>query len=273
MSEGPHLIRLSRILELRDAQLEPVLEAVTISGTSNVMFGVSALTRRMALKLPYHPEALKAVAPDVASEAAEPRALLEVVVDGANLGAAMTIPGSTTARAAVDDISAPAARAHWGQVVERLSSGAGATISNRTRFLTEERAAVRLKVPARVDDAETRFTRELHEILTGLGIPDAHRTAWTNAYRVASHGAAVAIRTECILTGPDPRLSFMFGTKSWDLAIEMVMAIADKVSAREAAASFGILAGELGIEPRGVEVVLDAHASPDLMVWAYLRRD
>lgn len=270
MTEGPHLIRLSRILELRNAPLD-LLRVVEVSGTANAMVGISGLTSRFALNVPFNTDAVKAAVPDVASPQVAGDGMLNVVVEGATRTAAVTIGGAMDVRAAVDDVAPASARDAWRTSIEMLSA-AGGVISNRTRFLTEEHAAIRLRFTQRDHEAEQTFQREVARLMRELALPDGHQTAWNNAYASAGHGAGVALRTECDASGPSPNLGFMFGTNSWDRAIDFVTAIADQARARDAAALFGILAGELGLEPRGVEVVLDANLSPDIMVWAYLRQ-
>ncbi len=65
-TEAAHLIRLGDVLAERGAPVSPILAAVTTAGTSSVYLAVSMRSRRIDLLVPFHPDALAAVAPQAA---------------------------------------------------------------------------------------------------------------------------------------------------------------------------------------------------------------
>ena len=60
----------------------------------------------------------------------------------------------------------------------------------------------------------------------------------------------------------------MHGHSQWDRAIDLTNLLVDLPRARVVAATLGSLAGTLKVDrPRGLEIVLDVHPDPDVMVW------
>ena len=71
-TEAPHLIRLGDVLAERGAPVNPILSAVTTAGTSSVYLAASTRSRRIDLLVPFHPDALAAVAPQAAPVVEQP---------------------------------------------------------------------------------------------------------------------------------------------------------------------------------------------------------
>ncbi len=259
-TEGPHLVRLTRILEERSIPVEPVLRVATAVGTANVFLGIGTVTDSVHLLVPSNAEALAAVAPSATLPAG---AMVVVSARREQLSAAAMIVGAATARDAVDDVGPAAVRARWLPIVEAMKAG---SIRNRLRYLTEERGSVTIMIPPRSGEGEAAFMGQLADVAKRVGAP----ASWSALYTEAGAGMDLGVTTECTTAGPRPRLTLRFGPTSWDRAIDLVK-IAAPTAATFAAMQMGMLAGQLEIEGvRSVDAVLDRD-EPDLVVWAKLR--
>jgi len=177
--------------------------------------------------------------------------------------AARVSSGTTTASQGVDDVAPRAARDRWLPIVERLVA-AGGTIHSRALTLGEERGAITVMYKERTGEAEARFVRELDAVMSGLGMQQLE--TWHAIYQAMGAGSGVSVTTECTAGGPAAQLAVLYGHSSWDRVIDLVKLAVDSAGATRAAVRLGLLAGELGGDPRGVEIVVGA-STIDLLVW------
>ncbi|MCX5744265.1 MAG: hypothetical protein NT062_17385 [Proteobacteria bacterium] len=270
--EAPHLLRLTRLLEQRQAPVLPVLSAVTVSGTSAVYLAISTRTRRVDLLIPFHPDALAAVAPQIPTPAIPARAMLRISIDGDRLGAALQIAGAPTARAAVDELAEPGMRDMWFAIVDAMPALGQGVINGRTRFLTDERSAIAVSYPGRDPDAEAHLVAGLDALAAQLGLSEPQRTLWKALHASFGSQTGVAITTQCTPAGLAPYLGCLYAATAWDQAVTLTTMIVDTAAARAVAADLGTLAGTLEAdELRGIEVVFGAEPLPDVVVWVVLR--
>lgn len=267
-TEGQRLQRITRVLEGRGAPLERVLGAVTVSGTSTLFLGIAALSSRLELRVPVRPDALAAVAPDLAPPPQPPKGMLRLFVDGAQVDPAVLTVGATPARAAVDELIAPgAAHDAWYAIVDTMPVlAAGGAIMNRTKYLAHDRAAIAVAFPARAADAEPGFVQRISGLAGVVGLSLDHQAAWKRVAATAGAGP-ISVSTECSTQGPAPYLSCVYGHSPWDQAIDLVQVLVDEARARQVAATLGALAAALEVDqPRGLEIVFKANRA-DVIVW------
>lgn len=264
-TDGPYLVRMTRVLEERGIAVEPVLSIVSAVGADNVFLGVGTLSDRVQLLVPSHRDALAIVAPSATLP--ERSMLLVAVRAGEAVTAAAVLGGATTSQQAVDEVGPEPARAAWLPVIDSLVGLSGGVIRNRTRYLGDERGTITVMYPPRSGASEALFGAEVGSVAERIGAPPI----WRKVYEEAGRGADVGVTTECTRTGPLPRIALRFGTATWDRAIDLAKALVDANSARDAAVRMGMLAGGLEVDTlRGVETVVDATA-PDVVVWLKLR--
>ncbi|MDB4957899.1 MAG: hypothetical protein JWO36_5468 [Myxococcales bacterium] len=269
-NEAPHLIRLSQVLAERQTNVEAILTAVTVSGTSSVYLTVSALSRRIDLMIPYHPDALAAIAPHLEPPQAPPRAMLRIFTDGDRLDAGLVIAGPVPARDAVDQLAPAPVRDAWLAAVDKLLAVPGAGIISRVTFLTKQRGVIGVGYPDREPDAEDRFLRTIDEVAGQLGVAQTRLTMWKALHPTLGPGA-LSVLTECTPIGPAPQLGFLYGNATWDQAVTVANKFADPARSRQIAAGLGTLAGALqSDEPRGLQIDIGP-AGLDVSVWIVLR--
>jgi hypothetical protein len=270
--EAPHLLRLTRLLEQRGAPVLPVLGAVTVAGTSTVYLAISTRTRRVDLLIPFHPEALAAIAPGVTVPVLPPRAMLRISVEGDRLGAALLIAGAPTPRVAVDELAAPGVRDAWFAIVDAMPALGQGAINGRTRFLTDERRAIAVNYPERAPDAEARLVDGIDALAARVGLTEAQRTLWRSLHATFGSQTGVAVTTQCTPTGLAAYLGCLYASTAWDHAVTLTTMIVDAATARAVAADLGSVAGTLEAEElRGIELVFGADPLPDVVVWVVLR--
>jgi hypothetical protein len=261
-AEGPHLQRLTRVLEQHGIAVEPVLRVATAVGTDNIFLGLGTISQRIQLLVPSHRDALAVVAPTASLP--DRSMLLVSTYQSEPLTAAAVIGGAVTPRQAVDDVGPPAARKAWLSAVNLV---AGGQVRNRTRYLTEERGAITLLFSERSGAAEALFTSEVDTLASELGAP----ATWRRVYDEAGRGVDVSITTECTTQGPAANVGLRFGATTWDRAIDLAKALVTVDAARDAAVRMGMVASALEVDAlKGVEAIVDAKA-PDLVVWLKLR--
>lgn len=261
MSDEQHLQRITRVLEERAIPVQRPLLVVRAVGAVNVYLGVSTLTERVQLLVPFHRDALTAIGL-AASTASGTR--LSVSAYHEQLTAAAMISGAVSRRDAVEDVGPPTGREAWLALVETLSGGA---IGNRMRYLTEERGAITIMYPPRSGESEAAFVGNLAAVANQLGISDS----WRALYAEAGEGRAdIGVTTECTSAGPAARLALRFGQTGFDRAIDLVKTMGNIDQARDAAVRMGMLAGTLEVETlRSVEAVFDREEL-DLICWIKL---
>ena len=264
MSDDQLLQRITRVLEERAIPVQRPLDVVRAVGAENVYLGVSTLTERVQLLVPFQREALVAIGLATSTVMGS---RLTVAAHREQLSAAVMISGAVSWREAVGDVGPPGSRDAWLSLVESLSGG---SIANRMRYLTEERGTITIMYPPRTGEAETTFVRELAGIATRLGVPDS----WRALYAEAGEGRAdLGVTTECTSTGMAARLALRFGNTVFDRAIDLVKTLGDIDQARAAAVRMGMLAATLEIDTlRSVEAVFDRD-EPDLICWVKLQSD
>jgi hypothetical protein len=262
--DAPFLIRLSQFLAQRGVPSEPVLGAIIAGGTSNVLLAVSTRSPRIDVQLRYTADGLTAVAPAVVAPEIPPRALLRIITEGVRLGAALVVVGEIPPDAAVDELM-PGSTA-WHAIIDAMPTGG--VVNNRTRYLTEARAAIAIEYPARDAPADAALVGAIDALAVRVGLTAAQRATFPKLHPMFGAGVALTVSTECTPTGPTSHLELRYSSTSWDLPIDLTAAIADVATTRAVAATLGQIAGELGVdELLGVDLVFDAADLPEIVCW------
>ncbi len=270
--ESPYLQKLADLLASRDAPVLPLLEAVTVAGTSDVYVAASTMSRRIDLLLPYSEAALKAAAVDVEHAPERTRGMLRVSADGPRLDAAHVVVGVATAVEAVAAVSPEAAPGAWLNVVESMTTIAGATVSSRSRWLTRRRGSIAVQYPARTDAEDEALFDRVDDVGHALHISTVLREQWKHCARATVPGEPVTISTSCSATGPLSELGITYRTLRWEAAVQLARVLLDRDNANHSAAALGSIAGILQRdEIKAIEIVLEPRGVPDLVVWLTLR--
>jgi hypothetical protein len=254
-------------LEERGVPSEPVLSAIIAANAANptrVYLGVSTRSPRIDVQLRYTNDGLAAIAPGIVAPAIPPRALLRVITEGERLGAALVVVGTMPTRTAVDELMPGSVADRWHEILDAMP--AGGQVNNRTRYLTERRAAITIDFPARDAAAEAPFVRGIDALAARIGLSQAQRSAFAKLHPMFA-GAAMSVSTECTPAGPAAYLRLQYASYEWDLAIDVTKAIAPTAALR-VASELGKIAGELSIdELRAIDLVLDDADIPDVVCW------
>ena len=264
------LHRLARVLEERGAPLLPVLRAVEVVHEPNLYLEVSALSRGLSLLLPYRPEVLEALVPNMSVGDLPSRPMLKVFVDGEQLHVAVIAVGKVGPDEAVDVAPKSARAGVWVGTVLALHGFAGARISSRSRLLTRQRATIDVFYEARAADVDARFVESVDQVARRLGVARSQRELWKSVHPSLG-GVAVTVTTACTEDGPAPELAFMYGKAEWDDAVRLCKLVASEDAARGGAATLGALAGTLHAEQMlSVQLVLRADG-PDVAALVMLK--
>ena len=258
-------IRLSQFLAERGAPSEAVVGAIIAANTAHVYLAISTRSPRIDVQLPYAAAALAEIAPAVVPPPIPPRALLRVITEHEQLRASLVAVGAVPTRTAVDELMPGSAADRWQEILDVMPTGG--KVNNRTRYLTEQRAAIAIGYPERDAAADAAFVRDIDALAVRLGLSEAQRAAFAKLHPMFGPGVAMSVSTECTAAGPTAHLEFRYSNSSWDLAIDLTKVIAP-TAALQVASELGKISGELSIDELvGIELVFDGADEPDIVCW------
>ncbi len=265
MSHVKLQIRLSQFLEERGVPSLPVLTAMGAANTSDVYLAISTRSSRIDVQLPYVTGALAAIETAVVPPTVPPRALLRVITEAEQLRASLVVVGALPTRTAVDELMPGPAADRWQEMLDIMPTGG--KINNRTRYLTEQRAAIAIGYPERDATADVGFVRYVDALAARLGLSAAQRVAFAKLHPMFGPGVAMSVSTESTAAGPAAHLECRYSHSSWDLAIDLTKVIAP-AAALQVASGLGKISGELSLDELvGIELVFDGADEPDVVCW------
>jgi hypothetical protein len=242
-----------------------MLGAIIAARTSDIYLAISTRSPRIDVQVPYAAAALAAVAPAITPPPIPPRALLRVIGEDDQLRASLVVVGAVTPRVAMEELMPGPARERWHEIVDAMP--VGGKLNNRTRYLTEHRAAIAIGYPQRDSATDTAFACDIDAVAIRLGLSKAQREAFTRLHPMFGPGVPMSVSTECTAAGPATHLEFRYSCSSWDLAIDLTKVIAP-TAALGVASELGKIAGELSIDELvGIELVFDGADEPDVVCW------
>ncbi|NVB83763.1 MAG: hypothetical protein HOV81_35640 [Kofleriaceae bacterium] len=263
------LARLGLVLKLRDTTLAPALQAAAVAArTSDLLVGASAQSSTFELVLPYHRDALHALAP-TQPPPEKPAERIRARVEGENLFVLLADAGPFDVRAAA--LAAPAAhREAWLDLVEQLCSIAGGRVTGVSRAIDGSRAQLEVRYPARDKATEAMLIEAITQLGEGIGVTDAQRRLWTRLHPQLSRGGEIVVSTGCGQGGVSGTFGITYPIASWQTAVRLAEGLVlNDSEAKEVPRRLGELAGAMAAdELSGVELVLGPHEPADVLVWA-----
>lgn len=263
------LARLGLVLSLRDTTLAPALQAAAVAArASDLLVGASAQSRTFELVLPYHRDALHALAPALPPPE-KPAERIRARVEGDNLFVMLADAGPFDPRTAVE--SAPAAhREAWLDLVEQLCSIADGRITGVSRAIDGTRAQLEVRYPARDKATEAMLVEAITQLGEAIGITEAQRRLWMRIHPQLSRGGEIVLSTGCSQRGVSGNFGITYPISSWQTAVRLAEGLVlNDSEAKEVPRRLGELAGAMAAdELSGVELVLGPHEPADVLVWA-----
>ncbi len=274
LDDAARLAHLGLVLRLREAAVAPVLAAATRIAGEQLLVGASAHGRRLEIVMPYHPEALAALAPTTpppSTSATMGPALLRVQVDGDVIAVALASTTTKAPDAAVAEIAPPAYRDAWFDLVDQLCSIADGRVVGSTRFVDGSRAVLDIRYPQR-DGATDFIVMEAVEQLAGdIGVSAAQLRLFRKLHPEVGGGSEISLATACTAhAGVSPYLGITYPSTSWELALRLAQGLVlNDSEAKALPTMLGQLAGALGSDHlQSIELILGPHEPPDIVVWA-----
>jgi hypothetical protein len=263
------LARLGLVLSLRDTALAPALQAAAVAArTTDLLVGASAQSRTFELVLPYHRDALHALAPTL-QPPEQPAERIRARVEGDHLFVMLADAGPFDPRTAAR--SAPAAhRDEWLDLVQQLCSIADGRITGVSRAIDGTRAQLEVRYPARDKATEAMLVEAVTQLGEAIGITDAQRRLWMRIHPQLSRGGEVIVSTGCSQRGVSGHFGITYPISSWQTAVRLAEGLVlNDSEAKEVPRRLGELAGAMAAdELTGVELVLGPHEPADVLVWA-----
>jgi hypothetical protein len=273
LDDVAQLAHLGLVLKLREATLEPVLAAASKLADAKLLVGASAHGRRLEVVMPYHPDALAAVAPDAAAPATA--TLIRIVVDGETISVALAMAGGNKQpRVAVDELAPPAHRDAWFDLVDQLCSIADARIVGLTRFVDGSRVAIEIQYPQRDRDTDFVLMEGIDQLAGDIGVSGAQRKLWRRIHPELGAGNGISLSTGCTPARVSAHFGITYSVTSWEVALRLAEGLVlNDSEAKAVPTSLGQLAGALGSDHlQSLELVLGPHEPPDVIVWARVGR-
>ena len=264
--DATRLARLAVVMQTRDAVVEPLLLAASVSESDTLLVGASAHGRRFDVIMNFTEEAYAAIAPDLPIVAGDH---IRVRVDGATSVAAVRT-GQLAPRAAVDALAPPAVRDAWFDLVEQLCSIADARIIGTTLYVDGSRAEIAIRYPARSRETEMILMEGISQLAEDIGVSDAQRRLWARVHPELGRGSEIVLTTACTQTAVSAHFAISYPITDWAVAMRLAEGLVlNDSEAKQVPKTLGQLAGALGSDRLdSVELVLGPHEPPDVIVWA-----